>query len=606
MTPQRKSWVLRKLIGLSLAVMLARPERLVAAPFPGTLAWELRADIPGGVQGAAGGVIGDKLYVSHGFRGVNSADLAIYDLLFDTWSTGPSASIPRSALAGAVLGGKLFAIGGTPGLSAAVEVFDPATGSWSAAASLSKARAGLGTAALDGLIYAIGGRSRSTFGWGTIFDTSEVYDPATDAWTLLSPIPLPVSDLSVVGFQGKVYALGGVPHAGSTTNAVQIYDPVIGEWSLGTSMLSPRAGLLAGVLCNRIIVFGGTYVEVGNSQATEIYDPADDTWSMGPDMLSPAGAMALGATHTNDTIVAVGTQPFGPESILVQALVATCPTPSPVATDTPLVTTTPVRTATPIATSSAVRTATPTPSTTPVPTPSETVTPTGTPTATPSDTPTATDTATSRATETPIPTATATATQTRAPTPTELATPRATGSVTQTAAPTSTATPTVTATATRTRAATPLPTRTATVTPRRTPTPRPNRTPDCTRAVADDSRIQHADHQLVPVSVVGVRNPDGNPLTIIVTRITQDEPVNGFRDRNTCPDATGVGTATASVRAEHARFSDGRVYHLSFDANDGKGAKCSGTVKVCVPHHRRYERRCIDQGPLFDSTGPCN
>ena len=606
MASHTKTRALWKLIGLSLAVILGRPERLVAAPFPGTLAWELRTDIPGGVEAAAGGVIGDKLYVSHGFRGIDTTDLAIYDLILGTWSAGPSASVPRSALAGAVLGDKFFAIGGKPGPTATVEVFDSSTSLWSAAASLSKARAGLAVVALDGLLYAIGGRSRPTFGRGTIFGTSEVYDPATGAWAMLGPIPLPVSDLSAVGFQGKLYALGGVPFSGTTTNAVQIYDPATDEWSLGTSMLSPRAGLLAGVLCDRIIVFGGTDFEVGNMGATEIYDPFDDTWTMGPDMLAPAGAMAQGPTQTDDTIVAVGMQPFGPESVLVQALVATCPTPSPVATDTPIVTATPVptetATATPTATPTATETTTPTPTTTATPTPTETATPTPTETATP----TPTETVTPSVTETPMPTATATATRTSASTPTDPPTPRAIATVTQTAVPTRTARPRVTPRATHTRTATPSPIRTATATPRRTATPRPNRTPDCTHAFAFDFELRPANHQLVPVWISGVRDPDGDPPAIVVTRITQDEPLNGFRDGNTCPDGTGVGTAMPRVRAEHARLGDGRVYHLSFNADDGKGGTCSGTVEVCMPRHGpREERRCVDQGPLFDSTGPC-
>src|SRR5690349_14241854 len=61
--------ILLALVGVGLTT----PPALVAAPFPGTLAWELRADLPGGVFGAAGGVVGGQLYVSHGFRGADSA-----------------------------------------------------------------------------------------------------------------------------------------------------------------------------------------------------------------------------------------------------------------------------------------------------------------------------------------------------------------------------------------------------------------------------------------------------------------------------------------------------------------------------------------------------
>jgi len=111
-------------------------------------------------------------------------------------------------------------------------------------------------------------------------------------------------------------------------------------------------------------------------------------------------------------------------------------------------------------------------------------------------------------------------------------------------------------------------------------------------------------HKFVDVSVVGVTDPDGDPVAIAITSITQDEPLNGGGSGNTCPDATGVGTATASLRAEREGSGDGRVYHLSFTGDDGRGGRCTGSVTVCVPHDQGQGRMCVDQGPLVDSTGP--
>jgi hypothetical protein len=95
-----------------------------------------------------------------------------------------------------------------------------------------------------------------------------------------------------------------------------------------------------------------------------------------------------------------------------------------------------------------------------------------------------------------------------------------------------------------------------------------------------------------------VTDPDGDPVTIQITGITQDEPLSG----NT-PDATGLGSATAQVRAERAGGADGRVYHLTFTATDSQGASCAGTVTVCVPHDQGGGRTCGDGGALYSSTG---
>ena len=63
-----------------------------------------------------------------------------------------------------------------------------------------------------------------------------------------------------------------------------------------------------------------------------------------------------------------------------------------------------------------------------------------------------------------------------------------------------------------------------------------------------------------------------------ITEIAQDEPLNDAGDGNTCPDGSGIGTDRASLRAERSGQGDGRVYHVGFQADDGVGGMCLGTV----------------------------
>jgi len=93
-------------------------------------------------------------------------------------------------------------------------------------------------------------------------------------------------------------------------------------------------------------------------------------------------------------------------------------------------------------------------------------------------------------------------------------------------------------------------------------------------------------------------------LAITVTSIFQDEPVESPGSGNTSPDATGVGTATPSVRAERDGGGDGRVYHIAFTATNGSGASCTGSVTVGVPHDQGQNGGPVDQGSLHDSTLP--
>jgi hypothetical protein len=127
-----------------------------------------------------------------------------------------------------------------------------------------------------------------------------------------------------------------------------------------------------------------------------------------------------------------------------------------------------------------------------------------------------------------------------------------------------------------------------------------NRPPVCTGAVARPSRIWPPNHQQVNVAIVGVNDPDGDPVTIRVVRILQDEPTNGPSDGNTPIDGGGVGTSTPWVRAERSAQGNGRVYEIFFVATDARGAACSGSVKVGVP--KEVKSAVIDSGVRYDST----
>lgn len=111
--------------------------------------------------------------------------------------------------------------------------------------------------------------------------------------------------------------------------------------------------------------------------------------------------------------------------------------------------------------------------------------------------------------------------------------------------------------------------------------------PRCETAAAKPSILRSVNHKLVPIEIVGVTDAAGMPARISVTAIAQDEPLSGYGSGGKKFDADGIGTATPYVRAERSGRGDGRVYRIAFDAFDTAGGKCSGSVKVEVPHDRR-------------------
>jgi uncharacterized repeat protein (TIGR01451 family) len=134
----------------------------------------------------------------------------------------------------------------------------------------------------------------------------------------------------------------------------------------------------------------------------------------------------------------------------------------------------------------------------------------------------------------------------------------------------------------------------------------PNQPPECSVALPSSIELWPPNHKFVNVSIAGVLDPDGDPVTTRIVGISQDEPLLARGDGNTCPDGKGVGTGIASLRAERSGTGDGRVYRVSFTASDGQGGQCTGSVRICVPHDQRPGHACRDDGPVIDSTGPCS
>ncbi len=127
-----------------------------------------------------------------------------------------------------------------------------------------------------------------------------------------------------------------------------------------------------------------------------------------------------------------------------------------------------------------------------------------------------------------------------------------------------------------------------------------NAAPSCAGAVASTTRLWPANHKFNDITVVGVTDAEGDPFTITIDSIRQDEAVNANGSGNTAPDGQGVGTDTAEVRAERVGNGNGRVYYIGFTAEDFYGASCSGVVQVGVP--KNANSTAVGDGPNYDST----
>jgi len=119
-------------------------------------------------------------------------------------------------------------------------------------------------------LYVPGGQTAD----GEITDLLEAYNPSTDSWESLQPLPAPRSGYALAAVEGKIYLFGGWDGS-SYRDEVWIYDPDEDSWSEGTAMPTARAFAGAVPLNGRISVVGGENSS-GLLHEHEQYTPVDD------------------------------------------------------------------------------------------------------------------------------------------------------------------------------------------------------------------------------------------------------------------------------------------------------------------------------------------
>jgi peroxiredoxin len=142
----------------------------------------------------------------------------VYDPATDKWESRKPMAVPRNHAFAAAVNGKIYVIGGRTGhgfiMSAtntdAVEEYDPATDTWSAPRErMPTARSG-GAGGTDGrLIYAAGGEVTTKQLVGA-FRAVEAYDPATNSWATLPPMPLPRHGVAGAVIGDRFYLVSGM------------------------------------------------------------------------------------------------------------------------------------------------------------------------------------------------------------------------------------------------------------------------------------------------------------------------------------------------------------------------------------------------------------
>jgi N-acetylneuraminic acid mutarotase len=234
------------------------PTNIVEVYDPATDTWTSAHPIPRALHHNSAAVAAGKLYSFGG----PSMQAFVYDEVNDSWSAVASMLFFHALTpAVGVFNDKIYVAGGANGgggnsMQNQVEVYDPVTNTWTALQPMRDGRNHCGGAFIGGKFYVVGGRRRVH-----AVDSNEVYDPQTNKWERRAPLPTARGGIGVAAVSGELFVFGGetlFPNGGGVVHGeVEVFNPATNTWRSLSPMPIPRHGIWASVIGNNIFLPGG-------------------------------------------------------------------------------------------------------------------------------------------------------------------------------------------------------------------------------------------------------------------------------------------------------------------------------------------------------------
>ena len=244
-----------------------------------------------------------------GCDGAPRGDIAVAGLTMDgtphmdtsEWRSLAESSYPRGLCAAGVIDGRLYVAGGSGAVGGfeyiiydLLERYDPESDAWTTLEPMPVPRSAHAGAVAGGKLYVVGGYGPEA----SVYS----YSPATDSWTKHADLPTPRHSLAAAAVDGKLYAVGGFDDE-NIVGTLECYDLETDTWSRLADMPTPRIYPSAVAHGGKLYVIGGECN--GYQSVVECYDPATDLWSRRSNMPAPRTECAVAATG-NGIFVAGG------------------------------------------------------------------------------------------------------------------------------------------------------------------------------------------------------------------------------------------------------------------------------------------------------------
>ncbi|OFW00746.1 MAG: hypothetical protein A3I61_19500 [Acidobacteria bacterium RIFCSPLOWO2_02_FULL_68_18] len=252
--------------------------------------WTTKKPVPFPGDHMAAAAFGGKIYVFGGQAegGVNKplSSTWEYDPAADTWRPLLPMPTGRTAAAAVEAGGRIYVVGGNTanGLTVgANDAFDPSANRWESRTPMPTPRNHPAAGAAGGKIYVIGGRLAAPNIGGFVSSNTDVveeYDPSTNTWRAVNKMPTPRSGHGYTTFQGRIYVAGGEvrdSHMDAIFRDVEVFDPATNDWYRLPPMPTARHGVNLAGFGNRLHAIGG-HIAFAATGERELHTPAHEVF----------------------------------------------------------------------------------------------------------------------------------------------------------------------------------------------------------------------------------------------------------------------------------------------------------------------------------------
>jgi N-acetylneuraminic acid mutarotase len=279
---------------------------IAAAPFPGS--WTEGPALPVARSEVAVATDGRSIYVIGGYANGN-VDQTLVEVFHSTTKSGwrlsgswqDAAPLPRGLNHVGAVGylGKIYTFGGFAAQNnsavADANAYDPATNKWTAIAPLPNSLGSVSVAVLDGAIHLVGGRDVHSVA------THYIYEPATNRYLERAPLPVGRDHMGLVAVDGRLYAIGGrIDTPSHNTSYVDVYDSKRDRWGSAAPLPQPRSGMAVAAYQDLIFAMGGEQAGMAAAFKTNFsYDPSRNKWSEYAPL--PEGRHGTGAVVLDDS-----------------------------------------------------------------------------------------------------------------------------------------------------------------------------------------------------------------------------------------------------------------------------------------------------------------